>query len=248
MREELVKLVYKKSKLEIREKRARIVACCCKDVVALIAEAEDEMAKEEEIKKRLRRGITMDLDKKLGREDQIKLDALHTLKAMGTVGRDKKKLNSKIWSQELPEEENKNLPTILEELDTYRTNIKTKHHMESEDSSKIYKNSLYIYIYINIYKFIANRPIVNMEMEYERIRVESCIERIPNDDIESNRVKMGEYVKGFKLPPLVKEEIKLGEGELESIPENLSQGKIVTEQHATSNVVPKKEKSNVFKL
>ena len=78
-----------------------------------------------------------------------------------------------------------------------------------------------------------------MEMEYERIRVESCIERIPNDDIEGNRIKMGEYVKGFKLPPIVKEE-KQRSSELEPIIGNITEVQIATEQ-ATSNVVAKEE-------
>ena len=145
MREELVKVVYKKSRLEIREKRARIVACCCKDVEALIAEAEGEISKEREIKKRLRRGVTLNLDAKLGREDQLKLDALQTLKPMGTVRREMKKMASQIVIMDPDQGSGELVAYAQKELDA---GLESPSLREFEDSSKSCKYNKYIYIYI----------------------------------------------------------------------------------------------------
>ena len=58
-------------------------------------------------------------------------------------------------------------------------------------------------------------------------------------------MKVREDIKRFKLPPIVKEEVKWKVSELESIPENISQGEIgITD--ATSKIVSKKGQSNVL--
>ena len=154
MREELVKVVYKKFKLGIREKLARIAACCCKDVDILIAEAEDEISKEKEIKKRLRTGMSLDLDKKLGQEEEMKLEALQAFKPKDGIKREAKKKTSKIWTHEFIEEDSQSsnsddkiLTGRFENLQNYKTNEKPTALGKSEDSGKICRNTLYILIY-----------------------------------------------------------------------------------------------------
>ena len=160
MREELVKVVYKKSKVEVREKRAKIAACCCKDAEALIAEAQDEMDKEKQIIKRLKIGMSLDLDldKKLGRDEQLKLEALQTNKPKGTARREMKKIASQVWTHDEPDDEgsNEDLCSVRKEIfvgleDSQDEKTKPKRGSGSTDSSKICKNTLYIYIYIVIY-------------------------------------------------------------------------------------------------
>ena len=141
MREELVKEIYKKSKVGVRENRARIAACCCKDLPIFIAEAEEEIEKEKQIKKRLVTGMSLDIDKKLDLEDKLKLRALPSLG--GPVVRERKKMASEIWVSDGEEEINPLSPDYKEQSDR-KSPATVKEIARVSDCTYIY---IYIYIY-----------------------------------------------------------------------------------------------------